>query len=73
MSLLGKYDSPFLSGPIKSDGLIVCCKCDPDIQRPHKGEIPRKINPEYWCLRCGHILSNKDIDIYVTKLRENVF
>lgn len=68
-------DSIFLSHPIRQDGVNRCCKCDIDIQRPHKGEITGKFGEqnmtkiEYWCTRCGYPLTFHDLDLFEARLR----
>ena len=63
-----KDDSIFLSGPKSQDGVLYCCQCDPDIQRPHQGITKGVFGEEIiikqkqWCLHCGLVLTQQDTD-----------
>jgi hypothetical protein len=72
---MNENDGPFSEKPIRQDGVVYCCSCEPDIGRPVKKTVTGRFGTEYvdkemvWCTRCGRPLTNKQMDMFAAKLR----
>ncbi len=61
--------------PIRETGIIHCCMCTKDIQKPVYKIFNHPFGDDiinvtkYWCANCGRILSNRDLDTLAAKIR----